>query len=60
VDGFESFGAINELETIDIRDVALIEIFARGRGSVRIYTSRYLASAAGSGRNVATPLWFGC
>jgi len=60
VDGFQSFSAINELATIDIRDVALIEIFARGRGSVRVYTSRYLASAAGTGRNVATPLWFGC
>jgi hypothetical protein len=60
VDGFPSFSAVNELSTIDIRDVGLVEIFARGRGSVRVYTARYLAAAAGSGRNVATPLWFGC
>ena len=60
VDAWESFSAIHELETIDIRDVALIEIFARGRGSIRVYTSRYLASAASHGQNVATPLWFGC
>jgi len=60
VDGFESFAAISELETIDIRTVGLIEIFARGRGSVRVYTSRYLAASAGTGRNIATPLWFGC
>jgi hypothetical protein len=60
VDGFTSFAAVSELGTIDIRDVGLVEIFSRGRGSIRVYTSRYLASAAGTGRNLATPLWFGC
>jgi hypothetical protein len=60
VDGFASFGAMSELETIDIRNVALIEIYSRGRGGVRIYTAPYLASTAGRGRNIATPLGFGC
>ncbi len=60
VDGFASFGAVSELETIDIRNVALIEIYSRGRGGVRIYTAPYLGATAGQGRNIATPLWFGC
>jgi hypothetical protein len=60
VDGFPSFGAVSELETIDIRNVALIEIYSRGRGGVRIYTAPYLAATAGRGRNIATPLGFGC
>ncbi|MEQ1857098.1 MAG: carboxypeptidase regulatory-like domain-containing protein [Longimicrobiales bacterium] len=60
IDQWESWGAASELSTLDVSQIALIEIYARGYGGIRVYTSRYLASSAGSGRNIATPVWIGC
>jgi hypothetical protein len=60
VDGWESWGAISELESLDIRSVALVEIYGRGIGGIRVYTSRYLLSMASRGRTISTPLTFGC
>lgn len=60
VDGWESWGAISELESLDIRNVALVEVYSRGAGGVRVYTAPYLASLASRGRRTVTPLGFGC
>ena len=58
VDRWESWGAVSELSSMDIQDVALVEIYARGRGSIRIYTPFYLADAANRNLFVANP--YGC
>src|SRR5690606_10323771 len=60
IDAWESWAAISELESMDIRSVALIEIYSRGAAGVRVYTSRYLLSMASRGRTISTPLSFGC
>jgi hypothetical protein len=60
VDGRESWGAEGELSSLGLESVALIEIFSRGRGGIRVYTAGYLAHSARLGRSIATPLWFGC
>lgn len=58
VDSWESYGAASELGMLDVRDVALLEIYSMGRGGVRVYTPTYLASAAIRGRSVVNP--YGC
>jgi hypothetical protein len=60
VDGWESWGAISELANLDIQSVALIEVYGRGRGGIRVYTGWYLSSLARTGRLMATPLAWGC
>jgi len=60
VDSWTSWGAVRELENLDMHGVALVEIFGRGRGGIRIYTSAFILSSARTGRNVAPPLGFGC
>jgi hypothetical protein len=60
VDGWQSMGAVSELETIDIRIVALVEIMSRGRGGIRVYTAGYLMAAARDGRRIDNPFAFGC
>ncbi len=60
VNGWESWGAVSELANLDIQSVALIEIYGRGRGSIRVYTAWYLATMARTGRAIANPLEFGC
>ena len=60
VDAWDSWGAAGELRSLDMQSVALVEIYSQGRGGIRIYTAAYLAHSAITGRNIATPLWFGC
>ncbi len=60
VDAWESWGAAGELRSLDMQSIALVEIYSQGRGGIRIYTAAYLARSASTGRNIATPLWFGC
>jgi hypothetical protein len=60
VDGWESWGAVTELESLDIRSVAMVEIYSRGAGGVRVYTGPYLSSLASRGQRTITPLGFGC
>ena len=60
VDGWESWAAVSELGSLDMRIVSLVEIYGRGRGGIRVYTAGYLASTANLGRNFATPFGFGC
>jgi hypothetical protein len=60
IDGWESWSAITELESLDIRQVALVEIYGRARGGIRVYTAGYLASSSHRGRSIVTPLRFGC
>jgi hypothetical protein len=60
VDGWESWGAVSELGSLDMSIVSLVEIYNRGREGIRIYTAGYIASAARTGRNIAAPLAFGC
>ena len=60
VDQWQSFGAIAELDRLSQLDIAMIEIYSRGRGGIRVYTTEYLAHAARTGRFIATPLGFGC
>lgn len=60
VDGSESTGAVAQLSSMDIQAVALIEIYGRGRGGIRVYTPWYIVTSAHKGRNIATPLVFGC
>ena len=49
VDGIESTLAIQELRMIDMRRLALLEVYRGGRGGVRVYSATYLAAAARSG-----------
>lgn len=61
VDAWESWGASSELQSLDMQAVALLEIYSRGRGGIRLYTAAYLAASASARRNVAAkPLWWGC
>ena len=61
VDAWESWGASSELQSLDMQAVALVEIYSRGRGGIRLYTAAYLAASASARRNVAAkPLWWGC
>ena len=50
VDGWDSFAAVSELSSMDIRSVALVEIYGRGGGAIRVYTSGYLLSMASQAR----------
>lgn len=61
VDGWDSWAAMTELESMDIRSVAIVEIFGRrGSGGSRIYTARYLLSMASRGRSLFAPIELGC
>lgn len=60
IDGRDSWGAVAELNSLDIESVAMIEIFGHGRGSIRVYTPGYISSSARSGRNIAAFGDFGC
>jgi len=60
VDGWESWAAVSELSSLDMSIVALVEIYGRGRGGIRIYTAGYIASSASADRNIALPFGFGC
>lgn len=60
VDGWESWGAVSELESLDIRGVAMVEIYRRGAGGVRVYTAPYLTLLASRGQTIMPPLEFGC
>lgn len=60
VDGWRSFGAVSEMESLDVQAAALVEIYGRGRGGVRVYTAGYLASQARKGQTNPAPLSFGC
>ena len=60
VDGRESTDAVAELSSMDIQAVALVEIYAQGRGGIRVYTPWHIVISAHKGRNIATPLAFGC
>ena len=60
VDGWPSWGAVGELNGLDMQSVSLIEIYSQGLGGIRLYTGSYLAHSARTGRNIALPLGFGC
>jgi hypothetical protein len=60
VDGFNSWAAISELSSMDIRSVALIEILGQGRGGIRVYTAGYLLSMASKGRTMYFGSSTGC
>lgn len=61
VDGWDSWAAITELESLDMRSVGLVEIYGRrGRGGIRVYTTPYLLSMASRGRSLFEPVEFGC
>lgn len=60
IDGRESWGAAVELNSLDIRSIALVEIYSHGRGGIRVYTAGYLSTSAARSSNIATPLAFGC
>ena len=60
IDSWESWGADSELETLPIESVAMVEIYSRGRGGIRVYTSGYLASTAASGSIISRAVDFGC
>ena len=53
VDGWPSWGAVSELDNLDVRDVALLEVYQMGRGGIRVYTPRYLATTARRGGGVS-------
>lgn len=53
VDGWTSWGAVSELDNLAVRDVALLEVFGMGRGGIRVYTPRYLATTARRGIQVS-------
>lgn len=59
IDGWATWAAASELATLDMRIVSLIEIFSRGRGGIRVYTGRYLASVATIG-DISTPFGLAC
>ena len=53
IDGWDSWAAISELSNMDIRSVALVEIYGGRRGgAVRVYTAGYLLSTASRGRTL--------
>ncbi|MGE0159334.1 MAG: hypothetical protein AB7T31_07955 [Gemmatimonadales bacterium] len=53
IDGWDSWAAISELSSMDIRSVALVEIFGGRRGgAIRVYTARYLLSVASKGNTL--------
>lgn len=58
IDGRESWGAVIELNSLDIGSVALVEVYSYGRGGIRVYTPGYLVARAR--RAIVTPLEFGC
>lgn len=60
IDGRESWGAAVELNSLDVKAVAVIEIYDHGRGGIQVFTPGYLAISARDGRSVATPTAFGC
>lgn len=60
IDGRESWGAVIELNSLDIRSVALVEVYGYGRGGIRVYTPGYLVTRARAQGASATPLEFGC
>jgi len=60
VDGWSSWSAISELSSMDIRSAALIEIYGRGRGGIRVYTASYLLSQASKGRTMYFGASTGC
>jgi hypothetical protein len=62
VDGRESWGAVSELQSLDLRAVSLVEIFNRGAGDggIRVYTPAYMTRSARTRRNLAFPVEFGC
>ena len=60
VDAWQSFAAVSELESLDVQQVALVEIYSGGSGGVRVYTAPFLASSARTGRDISAPLQFGC
>ncbi len=49
IDGHESVLAVQELRTLGIGSVALLEIYREGREGVRVYTADYLRFAARMG-----------
>ena len=53
VDGWASWGAVSELGNLAVQDVALLEVYSMGRGGIRVYTPRYLASEASRGAQVS-------
>jgi hypothetical protein len=44
IDRWESTAAVTELQMLDIGSVALVEVFRRGLGGIRVYTPGYIAS----------------
>lgn len=49
IDGIESTAAIQELRTIGIHRLALVEVYRGGRGGVRVYSTGYLMASARAG-----------
>ena len=60
LDGRESWLA--ELDALDIESVALVEIYRRGRGGIRVYTPGFITAMARRGRTIssASPPEYGC
>ena len=59
VDGRESWGAVGELMMIDAAQVAMVEIYGRGRGGIRVYSQAYVAAPEQERQNIY-PLELGC
>lgn len=60
IDGRRSWQAVSELEYLDLRDVALIELYDQGRKGIFVFTAPYIRSRADRGRLAVRPLAFRC